>query len=75
MDYTEITFRGVELKIGYNYYEGDAGCWRDSNGDGYPSESSRVDIYEMTIKGIDVMELLDEHISEIEEIILNEIEK
>lgn len=75
MEYKEITFKGVDIKVGYNYEKGDSGVWRDADGGGYPSTPSSAEIYEMTIKGVDVMELLDVYCENIEQIIINEIER
>lgn len=75
MDFKEITFKGVEIKVGYNYEKGDSGVWRYSDGSGHPPTPSSAEIYEMTIKGVDVMELLDDHYEEIEQLIINEIER
>jgi len=72
METIDIYFKGVELTVSYTYDEGDNGVWRDSNGDGYPPTPESVCIEEMTIKGVDVSELLDCYIYDIEELILKE---
>ena len=68
-----ITFRGETLIVWYNDVPKSDGIDYDSNGEGCPSTEAYQDILKVTLDGVDVTALIDEHLEEIEVILTDEL--
>lgn len=67
----EIEFKGVELKVEYNYTSAYIGSMYDDNMTGSPSEPAEAEILSLHIKDVDVYYLLEEQLEEIANEIIN----
>jgi hypothetical protein len=75
MRYTNtFDFKGTELKITYNFYKGDRGVYRDSDGCGYPSTADDAEIVKIMLGQHDLSDLLEDFYPQITELILEEHE-
>lgn len=70
----QVTYKGVELKVEYNFTPYYAGVWRYADGSGQPPEPAYAEILSVKIADQDITELIEMDLENIEELII-EIEE
>jgi hypothetical protein len=69
-----IEFLGHDLRVTYNYEEGEKGVWRDDDGGGVAPTPPEAEIIKVMLGNYDLTELLEPRFIELEMIIIDEHE-
>ena len=74
---SNITYKGVDMYVEFNYSEYRPAVYYLSNGDpGYPAEGGEFEITSIQVGGIEIGTLIDDDAcAEIEQIIINNYEE
>lgn len=68
-----IQYLGVELDIEFYFSPAEAEVRYYTDGSGHPGCGEEIEIYSIGHRGEDIMELLDDHLTDIEEKLIEEM--
>lgn len=69
----KVPYKGISFDVTFEYTPEDPMIWRYPDGSGYPGSPAEVEISEISHKGTDFTIFLEDKISEIETIILENL--
>lgn len=68
---TTIIYKEIELEIDFEYYSGSPMVMYYKDGTGHPGDDPEIEIQEILHKGEDIYELLEDNMSDLEELLWN----